>query len=601
MKKSQLLAELVSYDLNKGWKRRRDGEAPVVQELKAFLATRVDANDALIPYADFVSYLQAQGQVALVAEQALVGKSLSQVLIRRWKAIERAAGQKPAALPANALDHNGNPHILACPLAARNEEATRHNNAQWLLRLPTDLWRSASAIPRHLDLRSLSRLAQTCSLFRKVLQLRPQQGHAQIIRPLLPRLHDEHDLREELEALIKISDDLSDSQGHVSWSGKPAMEKAKALVVECKEEHPNLNLFYKQGPLQTLGLPPLYLAASRSNKVLWQWLHDQLLEQVPEAERSLVSAIAHLQWHATNQEFEPAIALLTEHPGLVFAKSPLLTWNSTPLYIAASLQYRDIYDLLVSQAPPDYARVSELMWLVMTGSQDAKGNYEAANYIENNPELMLMSSIDGLSPWQIACARGDTRLMKALLAKLPADGYKAASLQQEEVDKNDWHSSPAPFFKAYQTFIDGVPDWIKKDNCDALDAAWLRVGDEFRRQPQHRQALYFQAYPLDPLPDFKKVGFQRACVFGNGDNLFPIRPAAGPGFEFSVLRSKRPRAYAARIDSRERALVLCHAWRYDLLAQKALYVRNQEEYLEIKQSLHDKVAPLEAAPGPGLG
>jgi hypothetical protein len=573
MKKSQLLAELFSYDLKKGWKRKKNGDAPVVRELKAFLKTRVDANDGLIPYADFVSYLQAQGQVALVAEQALDGSSLSQVLIRKW-------------------------------IVTDAEKAKCHNKAQRVLQLPTDLWRFA--IPRYLDLRSLSRLAQTCSLFRYVLQVSTQQGHAQIIRLLLPRLQDELSLRLKLEALIKISDDLSDGdeQGRIFWSGTPAMEKAKALVLECKVANPKLNLFYKQGRLQTLGLPPLYLAASRSNKVLWQWLHDQLLKQVPEAERSLVSAIAHLQWHATNRELEPARALLAKHPGLVFAKSPLLTWNSTALYITASLQYRNIYDLLVSQAPPDYAPVSKLMWLVMTGSQDAEGNYEAANYLEQNPELLFKSSIDGLSPWQIACAHGDTRLMKALLAKLPADAYKAASLQQEEVDKNDWHSSPAPFFKAYQTFIDGAPDWIKKGNWDALDAAWLRVGDEFRRQPQHRQAVYFQAYHLDPLPDFKKVGFTRACVFGYGygGNLFPIMPAAGPGFEFSVLRSNRHgdvrRVRSGRPGFRP---YLVQEVRYDLLAQKALYARNQEEYLEIKQSLHDKVAQLEAAPSCGPG
>jgi hypothetical protein len=568
MKKSQLLAELVSYDLQKDWICKLFGDTPVVGSLKAFLATRVDANNALIPYADFVSYLQAQGQLDLVAEQALTGKSLSKDLIRKWNC----------------------------------EEAKRHNLAQWALQLPTELWRSA--IPRYLDLRSLSRLAQTCSLFRNVLQPRAQQGHPQSICSLLPRLKNELGLRLKLEALIKISDDLSDTQGHVFWSGKPAMEEVKTLVLTSKGANPHLNLFYKHGPLQTRGLPPLYLAASRSNRELWEWLLLQLLEQVPEAEGNLVSAIAHLQWHATNQELEPARALLAAHPDLVLAKSPLLTWNSTPLYIAASLQYRDIYDLLVSQAPPDYAPVSELMWWVITGSQDTEGNYEAVKYLEQNPELLFKSSIDGLSPWQIACARGDTHLMKALLAKLPADGYKTASLQQEEVDKNDWHCSPEPYFKAYQAFIDGAPDWIKKGNWDALDAAWLRVGDEFRRQPQHRQALYFQAYPLDPLPDFKKVGFQRAGVFANGGDLFPIRPAAGPGFEFSVLRSNWAWLWSAapcRASGQRRADKLGRYAGHDLLAQKALYARNQEEYLEMKQSLHDKVAQLEVAPSPGLG
>jgi hypothetical protein len=55
MKKWQLLAELVSYDLKKAWKRKGDGDAPMVRALKGFIATRIDADDALIPYADFVS------------------------------------------------------------------------------------------------------------------------------------------------------------------------------------------------------------------------------------------------------------------------------------------------------------------------------------------------------------------------------------------------------------------------------------------------------------------------------------------------------------------------------------------------------------------
>jgi hypothetical protein len=606
MQKSQLLAELIGYDFNKGRKRKKNGDAPVVRALKAFLATRTDANDMLIPYADFVSYLQAQGQIALVAEQALAGKSLSKALIRKWADAERAAElyriPPPAAAspPQDASAPKPNHPLVAVPVPAPAANLSQNTNPMFS-QGSTDVWRNAMS--RHLDLRSLSHLAQTCRFFRDIYHRHYQEGLNQVIRPLLPRLQDEHSLREKFEALIKISDDLQDSQGRVFWSGKPAMEEAKALVLTCKVANPKLNLFYKQGYLQTRGLPPLYLAASRSNKELWQWLHDQMLEQVPEAERSRASAIAQLQWHATNCELEATQALLAEHPDLVLAKNPLLTWNSTPLYIAASLQYREVYDLLVSQAPPEYAPVSELMWLVITGQQDERGNYEAANYSENNPELMLMSGIDGKSPWQIACAHGDTRLMQALLAKLPADAYKAALLQQEEVDKNNWHCTPEPFFKAYDAFIDGFMVLYQKKEWESLDVAWLRMGDEFRRQPQHRQALYFQAYCLDPVPDFKKVYFQRGCVFGEGDDLFPIRPAVGPGFEFTVSRAHLDGAtgwcYRGRIGRWGGGEL---GWASDdLLAQKALYARNQEEYLEIKQWLHDKVAQSEAAPSPGLG
>ena len=101
------------------------------------------------------------------------------------------------------------------------------------------------------------------------------------------------------------------------------MAHVQELVRECRANSPNVNLFYKQGPLQTRGLPLLYLAASRSNRDLWKWLLAQLLEQVPEAEKPLVSAVAHLQWHATNREREAIATLLAEHGNVVLAKCPL--------------------------------------------------------------------------------------------------------------------------------------------------------------------------------------------------------------------------------------------------------------------------------------
>jgi hypothetical protein len=543
MKKSELMRKLTNYDTDKGMKRKIAGDAPVVKELRAFLNTRAD-DQTVIPYADFESYLAAKGKGALVEMRKLVGESLSKDLLRNW-------------------------YRWSVPP----------------LKVPADVWRSP--IAKHLHLRAISHLMQTCRFFRDVYQPRVAPGNVSPQRSLITRAQDEDRLRARLEELIKCGDeggvkDLVRASNprttglSLFYSKEPEKKGLIDLVGRCVSENPKLNLFYKQGALlQTRGLPPLFIAASRCDKNLWEWLHARLLEQIPEEERSVVSAVASLQWSVTNYKLDQIQTLLTAHPTLMRAKSPLLTWNSTPLHIAASLQQKEVHDLLVRHVPAEYGPVCELMWLVKTGCQDST----LMDYVESKQcfEVMFTMGIDGLSPWQSACAPFDTDMMKSLLALLPAKYYQQALQQLEAVDMNDWHFSPAPLFKAYQEYINNGKD------------GW-RIGDEFRRIPQHLQAALFQ--PIDFDPKVKKGPLQRRCAIDN-TSIFPMQ-RGGLGFRpYVLVREERVKRYNTEQTYHCYRSIVKHCAQ-NLSFLKDYFAACQEEYREIKQHLQSKI--LEASP-----